>query len=314
MPTPIPASPQLTETDAAQPKLQPPEAIKPRPTPKTFPDYVARNYADWIGDDAILTSRMRWLPIAKRPALAVRWGVGVAMAQTTTHRSIRRPEELARLTAPIGPEVVRVLAQRLDEKRDGDWSDLPDPGLMKVPVFFAEMEDELVDDAALQNLDGLVLISISTQRMGLSKTMRITMVIRLVDVLAHKSTWSSAPLNNQKAQATRGTAEDASVLLVRSVFEKLDEQYGLKAVPELDEAVVEKRAARLAKVGAKPAETLRTLAELRYYQAGKLLKPDDAQRCYETLIGDKAAGMVAGTDAAARARAVEEWFQSRNGR
>ncbi len=308
-----PAAP-FSRSDAVSSKPQPLEPIKPRPTPKTFPDYVAKNFADWIGDDARLTSGMRWLPIAKRPALAVRWGVGITMGSMTVRKTIRSVGELSMITGPVGPEIVRALVQRLDEKRDGAWSDVPDARLTKVPVFSAESEDQLIDEAARQNLDGLVLMSLSTQRVGLTKTPRVTLIVRLVDVLARKTTWSSAPLNNQKARATLGTAEDASVALAQSMIAKLDEEYGLTALPAMTEVVVKQHASNLSQAAAKPGAVLRTLAELRYYQAAKLLQRDDAQRCYQALIGDKAAAIVAGPDSEARACAVEGWFLAQMGR
>jgi hypothetical protein len=288
------------------------DPIKAQAKPKTFRDYIARNYAGWIGDDGGLTSHMRWLPVSKRPALAVRWGVGVTMAAMTPRKAIRQAAELAGLTGPSGPGLVGVLAQRLDDKRDGAWSDMPDASLMKVPVFSAESEDALVDEAGRQSLDGLVMMSLTSQVVGISKTPRVVMVVRLVDVLARKTTWSSAAVNNQKIAATQGTAEDASVLLVRSVLAKLDEQFGLKPLPALSAAAVAQRASRLAATTPRPEAALRTLAELRYYQAGKLLKHDDAQRCYQALIGDEEAETLAGTDAEARVHTVEEWFQSRS--
>ncbi len=282
----------------------------PRSQQTTFRDYIAKNYADWIGDEQRLMSAMRWLPIAKRPALAVRWGVGVTMGQMTARKAIWQAAELSRLTGPSGPGLVQVLAERLDEKRDGPWCDLADVRLAKVPVFSAESEDQLIDEAARQNLDGLVLMSVSAQRVGVSKKIRATMLVRLVDVLAHRATWTSAPLSSQKAQATQGTAEDASVALVRSVLTRLDEDYRLAPLPPLSANVVQQRASHLAKVTVKPGAMLRTLAELRYYQASKLLNHDEAQRCYQSLLGDKAAEALAGPDAAARTDAIQEWFQS----
>jgi hypothetical protein len=292
----------------AKPQNNPRQA-KERPEPKTFRDYVARNYSDWLGDDAVLTSGMRWLPVAKRPAMAVRWGLGVTMGSLTPPSPVISPEELTRVTGPVGLDFVRLLLRRLDSQRDGAWSKVPNEQFVKLPVFFAESEEDLLAVAASASLDGLVLISMTSQRIGLTKTPRETMVVRLADVMAHKITWSSAPLNSQKAVKTRGTSEDASVELVKSVEEKLAEQYGLVPLPSISEAAAQQRAARLAESGGGAELLLRRLVELRYYQAKKLLKTEDAEHAYTALIGDKAK-IIAHGEGAERAAAVEDWFRS----
>jgi hypothetical protein len=217
--------------------------------------------------------------------------------------------DLSTLTGPVGVELVRALVRRIDEKIDGTWSEVP-AAMLKVPVVSAESEEQLIDVAARMNVDALALISLSAQRMGLKKTLRVTMVVRLVDVQLRKTTWSSAPLNSQKAKATLGTAEDANALLLKSVLDRIDADYKLAPLPALGEEIVQRRADRLAAGSPSPEAILRALAELRYYQASKLLKPDDARRCYNDLLGDTAAEALAGTDSQARARAVDEWFQS----
>jgi hypothetical protein len=277
--------------------------------PKAFRGYVAKNYSDWIGDDNRLIHEMRWLPVAKRPALAVRWAVGVTMPSMTPRKMIRQVDELYVLTGPVGVELVRALVARIDSKIDGRWSEEP-AGMLKVPVVSAESEDQLIGIAARMNVDAMALISLSVQRIGLAKMPRAIMVVRLVDVPAHKATWSSAELNSQKAKATLGTVEDANALLLKSVLAKLDADYRLSPVPKLGDDVVHKRANRLA-AGFTAAETmLRTLAELRYYQASKLIEPGDARQCFKNLVGEAVAEALSGADPQARAQAVDDWFQS----
>jgi hypothetical protein len=282
-----------------------------QPPSKTFRDYIADNYSAWIGDDARLVREMKWLPAAKRPALGIRWGIGVDMPSTTPRKMIGKAEELTLLTGPAGPQLFGALVQRIDGKLCGKWSDMPSLAMPKVPVFTDQSEEQLIDDAARMNLDALAMMSLSADRVGITRTPRVTMIVRLVDVGARKITWSSAPLNSQKMRATLGKPDDASVLLLKSILDKLDADYKLADLPVFSEAVVQQRADRLAAAAPTPEVMLRTLAELRYYQASKLLKLDDARRCYATLIDDKAAGLLAGTNSEARAHAVDEWFQSR---
>jgi hypothetical protein len=280
-----------------------------RPEPATFGAYVARAYADWIGDDGLLMANMRWLKLARRPAIGLRWGVGVTMGVDTPRRPTITPVELHQLTGPIGPEFVRLLTERLNQHRDGPWSTPAPAKVGNVPVLLATSEDELIAQAGRENLDGLVLISMSAKRIGLKKTLRVTMIVRLVDVLGNKATYSSAPLNSQKAKATQGTAEDASVQLVQEVMAKLDEQYSLAAFPPIDETAAQRRAVKLAEAGASAAQSLRALAELRYYQAKKLLSQDDALRAYEAIIGAKGKILATG-DGPERTAVVEDWFGS----
>jgi hypothetical protein len=276
----------------------------------TFAGYVAQNYFNWIGDDSSLVNNMHWLPIAKRPTMGLRWGLGVTFAGVTTRKDAKIAADLLPLTGPIGPDLVRQLEQRLDERRDGEWA-FPNGQFMRVPAFSAETEEDLMTKAAKENLDGLVLISMTSKRMGMAKTLRITMIVRLVDVLGHKITWSSSPLNSQKAQSTQGTKADASVQLVGEVMAKLDEQYASVKFPAIGDTAVQRRAAHLAESGGSPPQVLRNLAELRYYQAKKLLSESDAERAYHEIVGEKAK-VLAGGDGTQRTAAAAEWWQSQN--
>jgi hypothetical protein len=277
-----------------------------RPEPDSFREYIARNYADWIGNDAALSSRMRWLPACKRPAMAVRWGLGVTAGSLTPKRYITDANELSGMTGPIGPELVRRLVERIDEHCDGQWSKLPDR-FVKVPIFFALTNDDLMTLAAIENLDGLLAIDMSAQRFGVAGETRVTLTVKLIDVLARKVTWSSMPLSGQKARVTQGTADDASVEMITQVMSKIDEQYGLAPLPAINEAAAARRANKLSEAGGKSEQSLRSLLELRYYQSRKLLKADETRQAYQAIAGDKAA-ILAGDDGAARTAAVEEWF------
>jgi hypothetical protein len=92
---------------------------------------------------------------------------------------------------------------------------------------------------------------------------------------------------------------------------KLNEQYATAAFPAIDAAAVLRRAAKLAESGGSPLQVLRNLAELRYYQAKKLLAQEDAERTYHEIVGDRAK-ILAGGEGTERSAAVEEWFLSRN--
>jgi hypothetical protein len=296
----------------APPTFTPQAAAPPRPEgPETFSAYVVKNYADWISNDAALVEQMRWLPIAKRPAMGVRWGVGVTMGNVTPKTTAKTSAELMHTTGPIGPDFVRKLEQRLDEQRDGTWSPLFSDKYMKVPAFLAETEDDLVNQAAKENLDGLVLLSMSSKTMGLAKTVRYTLIVKLVDVQTKKITWTAQPLNSQKAYSTLGTNHDACVELVRDSMAKLNEQFSLTALPKIDEAAVQRRAARLADGSGSAGQALRALAELRYYQAKKLLSQEDAERTYREIASDKAK-ILAGGEGTERAAAVAEWYVTRS--
>ncbi len=290
------------------------DAIQRATMPQSFRECVAKDYFSWIaGDKNLLVKEMRWIPIAKRPARAVRWGLGVFVPGTTQRQQFRQPMELTALTGPIGLQLVNLLGQRLVDKRDGKWSENRNPLIPRVPSFSAESEESLMTEAESQNLDGMVMVFISSEKSTRARTSRIAMVVRLVDVPAHKATWSSQPLNNQRIEYTKGTAKDASVQLVQTVSAKLDEQFGLAEMPELSQTVVERRAERLAADASKPEAVLRALVELRYFEAKKLLGTTKARSCYESLLGAKTTESVIGGSAEESARALDAWFNNRAG-
>ena len=143
-------------------------------------------------------------------------------------------------------------------------------------------------DAARLNLDGLVTITLTNERAGFHSARRIVLQIRLMDVISHKSLWVAPPLSSNKAAATAGTAGDASMLLVRSVLQQIDDRLSLQPMPELTGEAVNNRVGKLAGTPMPPEAALRWLAELRYYQGKKLLGEAEAKAAFKAILGEEA--------------------------
>jgi dienelactone hydrolase len=274
-----------------------------QPMESTFRDYMVRTYANWIGgENQPIIDGMRWFAAGKRPLMAFRLGV----ASFDVDRPGRQSFRAADLARTVESGLVEGLAERVTSARFGRWPAPVNRTLPKVPSFTARSDEEILGEAVKQHLDGLLVIVSSSEKLGMNKMVRANLEVRLIDVTAGTKLWTSPRLNNQKAAATRGTAEDASTDLVRTVLGKLDSICSLQPMPALTGPVTKTRIANLRRMQLAPEGRLRTAMEVRYYQAKGLITAADARAAYDSLFGATFARAMDSTNMQDRIQAIEE--------
>ncbi len=316
---PVPASafdrPPWRPGAGTQPAAVPPVAsvVGDAAFAKTARDYVQRAHVEMIVDDGTLVKdRLRWYAAVKRPTIGLRWGLGVLWTGGDNPSQVQSPEQLAKVTGPTGTAIVVGLQQRIDKGKFGDWPASGDSRLRQVALLGAGKHGDLVEAAARQRIDGLVIASISTRFVGTTGKTDMQMKIRLVDVAGELPTWTSPSLSNSRITAGKAAGEDPEAELAEAVLAQIDAGCSLRPMPTLKPEHVERRVATLAKdlFQADKEELLRVLVELRYYQVMGLLPTAEATLLYGNILGSGKGRILAGTDPDQRREAVETWLKS----
>ncbi len=85
-------------------------------------DAISEAYLDWFAqDDQQIADAMKWFSGIKRPAMGVRWGLGVYTGKNSTKKNYPNVNFLWHDTGPIGPDITKALTDRLDQKQFGPW-------------------------------------------------------------------------------------------------------------------------------------------------------------------------------------------------
>ncbi|MCR4414950.1 MAG: hypothetical protein NUV77_21235, partial [Thermoguttaceae bacterium] len=275
---------------------------------KTARDYVARAAISVIAaDDATVLERVRWFPAGKRPAFGLRFGVGVHYAGQGTVPKIRNPHELEQITGPIGTVVGQTLHTHLVAGNFGRWTAGGDPRLRQVAFLGAAAGlDDLLSAARRQALDVLAVLAVQPRAGAAARRAENSVRLRFVDVASGKGLWASEAVMAGSPLFRKGGA--AVEQAIAAAVKRIDTDLCLADMPELTAEQVKARLAALGLPGAKPADPLAALVELRYYQAAKLLSADEVTELYDAVLGAGKGRTLATGDRAARRALLQEVF------
>ena len=258
------------------------------------------------GDDAAFLGALHWYPAKKHPTLGIRFGVGVQINGQQSSEPLTS-EELANLTRPIGPAVVKELQNRVDAGAFGDWPQLTDPRLRNVILVGVGPRGDLSAGAVRGGLDVVVIFELTAQASGFRRTIT-SLKVRLAD-LSGDPQWISPTLSS--SQIT-GTQSDAAIVqeFVGVLMKQIDANYKLQAVPELKAEFVKRRIDRLASDKDRLGDLLNVFAELRYYRVKGLLTLDETSTAYRNWFNAETAKVMAEGDPQKRRTALEAWLKT----
>jgi dienelactone hydrolase len=273
----------------------------------SFSDYLVKTYARWLGDDRRILDSMRWFAAGKRPVLGLRWGVGLYVAQQPHGGEIHMPQMLTPFIGTAGSSLVAALAERIDKDTTAGWPSPKNSQLSRVPMFFANSEDDLIKTGAAHQADALVAIVITGWPLWASGAAQSNLEMRLIDVISGTTLWKSPRLSSPRAAGPRSVGRDAASGLLKSALKKLDALDELSTMPVVSESVAAGRVKKLSAGDPSAAARLRAVVEIRYYELKKLIPAEAARRAYQQLISDEfAEGMESGS-AEDRTAALDAW-------
>jgi hypothetical protein len=248
-------------------------------------DYTRQTFIEVIvGDEAELQKRLRWFAAAKRPAIGLRWGLGIqGVGQARLSSGMAAEFELSRITGPIGPAILEGLQQRVADGQFGQWSKPRSIRVTPVALLGSGNQRELLRSAERCGVHALLLCDLATKTVGLSKKTDMVMKVQLLDVATQQAMWTSKPLSSRAVG--RGPGSSAAEQFVADVLAKVDEQFALKPMPAIKPEHVQRRLATLRDETAKSPDPLTLLAELRYYQTKQLATAEDLLPLYDAVLG-----------------------------
>lgn len=278
---------------------------------KASRDYVRQTHVDLIASDgAGLEDRLRWFAGAERPAIGLRWALGVQWTGTGEQPPIGTQRDLAKVTGTIGPGILDGLQQRTTDGRFGDWPSRGDPRFRQVALLGGGKQAELLAAAQRQGLDILVVVNLTPQVISLSRRSDVLMRIRIVDVASKRTLWASESLSQNRVAAASRAGTDLAGQMVEQVLKEVDQDFALKPMRSLKAEDVKARAAKLGESISKsePEALLPVLVELRFYQSRGLLETDEAAALYDRILGAGKGRVLASGDEAKRRQLLEAWL------
>lgn len=157
-----------------------------------------------------------------------------------------------------------------------------------------------------QELDVLLTISVALHTGSLRGPPQTNLVVKVHDVARNQELWSSRPLNSRRVEAALAGAragENPAQEFLEDLLKFVDENLHLAEMPELDPAVVARRAQALA--ARKHANPLPALVELRYYASKGLLDETALREHYKAILGPRDAAELTEGDLEQRRQVVE---------
>ena len=273
-------------------------------------DYPRRAYLDLIIDDgAKLKERLRWFPGAKRPSISLRWGTGVTFPGMSRPPQIRRPEDMAKQTGVVGVKLVTEMQRRMHNGDFGDWPQGGESRFAQVCLLGAGTQNELIEAARRQGLDGLILFSITMRPIGTTRNMYAELKVRLIDVNGQLPVWNSTMISSRQIAAASGTVENPADEFVDLILKEIDATWTLAPMPALKPEHVQGRVAKILDTLDPTVrdDCLAALVEVRYYQACDLLGLDEATAVYDKILGAGKGQVLAAGRKVERRELLETW-------
>ena len=285
-------------------------------------------------------NRYQWVPVLRRPAPRVRFGVGLdyrgarenaiqqaalAGARRGTARSNRGNGPWSMVTGELGNEIVRVLAAHC-EKSGAEAlvaESPPAPGRRRRPagrrsildtshgaplapgVYFLAAAREAVLLAAARREGVDVLLIVDWRNAGHKWSAGLT----LIDVVRGERLLSLPRVTSTALEESRTNPLAANPLVktIRDLDEYLEENLVMEPLPEqLQPRHVVRRFDALAAGGEE--NPLRNLAEMRFYSERGLADPAQLLLAYQSLIGTKAGSELMLGDADVKVRLLKPWL------
>lgn len=348
-----PPAPAAPVQPAAPPVNRPPAAVNPPPmqTPPGAPvdpqqkaqaEKAVREQAKNIrqsqlallaGGPETLVEKLRWAPAAKRPVLALRWGINLPVPQLGKAGGRPIPPKVAdsepAIVQAIGPAGTKLLAGLNERIAHGDFGGPPAPaaapppnnvpgqagvpsqaaGPSQIAILPGDERGEVLAAARERGVDIVIMVDLKFQAAlhhnkkgskgggGAAPKMTAILGSRIVDVAGGGPGWSSDSISNKKA----ADAEKDATEWANDNLEHIDE-FKLQPIPDLDAKDVEKRMTDLEKK--KLANPVAALLEVRYYQIKDLVPAERATAFYTHVLGDNG-NLLASDDAKERQKALE---------
>lgn len=275
--------------------------------------------------DAPLLADMHWSPALKRPAIVLRWGLGVhyigprsakglnvPKAETSIAGRIKAVDGSAQLkgfTGEMGVELAQLLVRQVEagccgglleeaaagavarRRRGGrrvHFEDAVQTAPLGIGVTYLGegSRQGLLHVAALEGIDVLVLLDVTAKPTRGGTS--ITVSTSLLDADKGHTLLEAATLNNLRTQQVlqSPTAEDPLSQMLDGVERFVRTDLQLEDLPELKPEHVAGRVAEL--VESTPANPLPVLAELRFYRARGLIEEPTWRTACRALVGDEA--------------------------
>jgi hypothetical protein len=281
-------------------------------------------HADAVArDDSDVWRFVRWNRRLNRPAIGIRWGVGVdynnlaiqlltfQVGQHQGAMTIDAQKNLAiafhKQTIPAGTTLSlgMLVSNRLCDCHDqglfGDSELIPAPserGLRGATYLGADTPAELQRAARSQELDFLFVFDVRATAAAAAQP-KFSTGIRIVDVANGVDIY---PLPKQKPLALRKEVEAA--------MDFLEKELRLSEIPpSLNPAALQARLKNA--TSKKPENPLELLLELRWCQREKVLPTSEVEQYMANLVGPADAGVLAGGSDLERAKLVRKWVATR---
>lgn len=320
-PSVVPAPPRsgfgIVPGDFARPSSSRPEYVPTNFWPDRMASYLrsgenfkgrALLFAEWLtGDDQRLLEAMKWSSTLRRPQLNMHFGLAMevnggvgstasAPANLVPDSSGPAPRgdspsqlsigsDMKRLTGDVSAWLVEGIQQRVFRGDCGEWLS----SVARSPLFLRGLtliahgdQPQLLADARARQIDGLITIVVRA-RLVRGQWQASRVMLRIHDPSSEKPLWESNSLTEAQRRAGLPDGRDPAAVMVEEALAYIDQNLRLKELPAITAEQVRKRVSRLTE--SKPEVPLRTLAELRYYQAKQLITPDEAEAAYVKILG-----------------------------
>lgn len=266
-------------------------------------DYIRRVQIDLaMEDEAAIVSRVFWYPASRRPMIGLRWGLGVSWNGPGKPPEPHTLAELAEATGPLGTALFKGLQDRIASGQFGNLPAQSDVAFHQIALLGGGREAELRAAAQRQNLDALLLINLSVFIKPLNHRIDKHIEVHLVDVASGRAVYKSKPLSDVAIERKGlGTSSPAGQRLAE-IFTQVDNNFCLKTMPAIQREQIEDRLSQLREMIERSQNIWGVLAELRYYQAKRLVTPAELTPMYDKIIGEgKGHALATGSDAERRA-------------
>ena len=283
-------------------------------------------------DDKSLWNNVRWYPGLGRPAIGLRWGIALQMAETPpmlprgdgasqpnpTPQGEGPPaglgenplaasdelSELRKFTGDFGPKLMEALPKSTLNRLLGPLGE----GVQapQGPQFVGLGTDlgQVQSMARQQGVD-MLLVAVIVFKVY-NRGMDAQLTLRLIDVATEKRLWTSKQLNSNQVKAAINKGQNPFGETINSLTDYLEHHFQPLDKPDLDNVKIRQRADAVARE--ETASPLPALVELRYYQLQGLITPLQAETSYQRIVEIENASLLADGSAEERRRVIERFL------